>query len=535
MTLTSTQNVPTDGSANGSLNARERMPWRVFVSELLGYVLAAALGVYLTAHVAATREELFFFDGDSLFNALFMHSLATGAPQDWAMSPVLFVPELAAYALAAAFGGDTASALLINSVLNFLALYGAFRLASGCRQSASAPILSAWAAYGAFCLIALFENGGDRDSSQLASLMATTTYYSATVVASIAALGLVRRSLEAGRLRARASVPLIALVVLSCFSNPLFVAWAVAPLVLVMVIIGIGGARRHLLTMNLLFIVCSTVVGLLLRNLFSGTIVAQMGFYIRTDNARGSFAHYLGLASAEWHRPLAVVATIVLISLAITAMGFSVVRLRGVSSGVRLVALFAWLAPLTCFFGFVLVGSESPRYLQPLVFAPVLAAICLVQIIARPRRREPTSPRPGWTVLLAVVALGGMLLSLQSVQKLSENRETASSASLQCVVGWVNATHRTGAGQFWSIRAPKAYIDDPSQLLQVTWNLRPYAWLVNRDDFNMKSASFLIVDAQSHDFELPVGWSLDSATQVGCGRYTIYDFGPVELPITGAT
>jgi hypothetical protein len=108
---------------------------------------------------------------------------------------------------------------------------------------------------------------------------------------------------------------------------------------------------------------------------------------------------------------------------------------------------------------------------------------------------------------------------------------SASDADLECVVEWVEGSGRTGAGQFWTVRLPKAHLADPRALVQVDHQLRGYAWLVNRDDFAVGEVSFLVLDEQSPAFDLPGGASVSDARHVSCGRYTIADFGDAGLPL----
>ncbi|MFC0197408.1 hypothetical protein ACFFIR_11090 [Microbacterium arthrosphaerae] len=64
--------------------------------ELLGVATALAISVAVVAATASSpRSELLFRDGDSLVTSLVIHSLAVAQPQDWAMSSVLFLPEIA--------------------------------------------------------------------------------------------------------------------------------------------------------------------------------------------------------------------------------------------------------------------------------------------------------------------------------------------------------------------------------------------------------------------------------------------------------
>lgn len=129
-------------------------------------------------------------------------------------------------------------------------------------------------------------------------------------------------------------------------------------------------------------------------------------------------------------------------------LALAVMRMRRASApGARLVAAVAWVAPALVLLGAVALGTQAARYLQPLAFAPVLA------LVADPRAVLPSSR----LVRGAVAALGALLLLAAglSVPRLAAAAQ-APDADLTCVTDWVDASGRTGAGQFWTVRLPKA-------------------------------------------------------------------------------
>ncbi|MFF2369705.1 hypothetical protein [Agromyces sp. NPDC058110] len=527
----------------------ERMPRRPEIArEALGWAFAVAMAVLVTAHVAITRDELVFVDADSMFNALVVHSLTSGAPQDWALSPVLFVPEVAAFALVSAVTPDLHAVFVVSSMLNFVALYGAFRVASGSRSTATAPVLGAVAGYAGFCTIALLESGGDRDSMQLASLLGTTTYYGATVIAAVVVIGLVRRVLDAGRLRARLLVPLGAVAAVSAFSNPLVVVWAVAPIALVLVAQAIvhpermSRRPRGLLhappAQALLVLAAASVIGIVARSMLGDLVVARSSEYLKDGNQFVALGDLLRVATVELMRPGGVIGGLVLLGLTALAVVLTFSRTASERPGPGLLVAVAWIAPVACTVGVVLLGNPSPRYLQPWVFAPMLVLACLAEwappgIAQRLRGGGAPRTRRGSATALAAASVVMLVLGGVGAARLATTPTPARAAadSLACVVDWVDATDRHGAGQFWTVRAPKAYAADPATLLQVTHDLHPYEWLVNRTDFDTTAVSYLVTDSQSAEFVLPEGVSLDDATTVDCGRYTIHDFGSTTIPV----
>ena len=214
--------------------------------EVLGALAALAIAITVTAAVAGgSRSALLFRDGDSLVTTLVARSLAVSQPQDWAMSTVLFLPESALVVLLSLLGLGVAGTLATAAIVTLLALYGALRLAAGAAGADRAPIAGALLAMSGFGVLAITESSPSRDALEPASLLLTTTYYSATVIASVLAVGLVRRALD----RPGRRWPVWALAAVgaaSVLTNPLFAAWAVVPVVTVLAVAAWrGGAARR--------------------------------------------------------------------------------------------------------------------------------------------------------------------------------------------------------------------------------------------------------------------------------------------------
>src|SRR5690606_27451455 len=165
--------------------------------------------------------------------------------------------------------------------------------------------------------------------------------------------------------------------------------------------------------------------------------------------------------------------------------------------GAAVVAACGWVMPLLVVAGAIALGTHAARYLQPVAFAPVLGLVVLPSLV-RLRRAVPFALAAGAAgVALVLAGTIGMPRIVAAA--------TAPDADLACVVRWADASGRTGAGQFWTVRLPKAHLADPRRLVQVDHELRGYAWLVNRDDFAVGEVSFLVIDGQSVPFALPGG------------------------------
>ncbi len=493
---------------------------RVWGRELAGWAAALALALLAVGRLTSSpRSALMFDDGDSLIVALVGRSILDGGGGDWALSSVLFLPEIAVFtALDASLPFDVNGVLAVNAVVNVLALYGAIRLVAGRRVEGRTPVAWSVAALGVFCLLIAMESSPSRDALELASLMLTTTYYSAIVVAVVLAVGLCRRFLDRTRKGAALPVSLGMVAAVATLCNPLFAAWATVPLSLVL-----GGlclttlaVRRRSLAL-IAALVGGSILGFLGRIPFSAWIANSGAGYIQSAEWIHSAAYYADLAIDRLSSPGGVFGTVAVLALTLLA----VVRTAHASdAGDRLVATAAWALPLVVLIGGIAAGTHAARYLQPLVFAPVLA------LLALPRVRMPRATLA--RVVPAVVAVVLLVVGAASVPRIVQ-AASAPDPDLACVTDWVDSSGRTGAGQFWTVRLPKLHAADPTRLVQVDHELRGYAWLVDRRDFAAGEVSFLIEDSQT------VAWNLPTAAAptavIACGRYRILDYAPATLPL----
>lgn len=496
--------------------------------ESLGALAALAIAVATAAVVASgPRGALLLRDSDSLVTTLVLRSLDTGQPQDWAMSSVLFLPEIALLGLLALVGLGIAGTLLLAGVVNLVALYGALRFAAGARRAGSAPVAGALLAFTAFSLFAVSEGSADRDALEPASLLLTTTYYSATVIAVVITVGLIRRGLEAPDRRVHVWV-LAGVAAASVLTNPLFAVWATAPLGALLVFVALRSRRRAepegTAWLLLVALAGGSAVGFAARLPLSHLIANSGAGYVDPSQWRESLAYYAGLAADRLAEQAGLLAAVLGTALWVWCVLASVALHRRGRTGPAVLAAAGWVFPLIVVVGAVVAGTHAARYLQPIAFAPILG-LAVVPDLVRARAGLRTAVLAGAAAAALVLAAGLGIPRLVTVANEPD-------ADLACVVEWTDASGRTGAGQFWTVRLPKAHVTDPRSLVQVDHTLRGYAWLVNRDDFEVGEISFLVLDDQSAPFELPGGATVaDASSLVDCGRYTIVDFGDETLPL----
>ena len=155
--------------------------------------------------------------------------------------------------------------------------------------------------------------------------------------------------------------------------------------------------------------------------------------------------YYGRLVGERMQSPLGVIGLLITAALIVAAI---VRTVRAGDPGSRLVAAMAWVAPVMVVVGAVMLGTHAARYLQPFAFAPVLALVAAPHALrVGDRVRRPAAVMVGVLLLVA----GGL-----SIPRLAD-AATRPDADLPCVTDWVDASGRTGAGQFWTVRLPKLH------------------------------------------------------------------------------
>ncbi|MEO6942109.1 MAG: hypothetical protein ABI238_05575 [Terrimesophilobacter sp.] len=502
------------------------------LTELCGWTVALVLALLVVAHIAETRGGLIFSDGDSMATVLIAKSIEHGEPQNWALSPVLFIPETIVYGALSIFGLGVRATLTLNAVVNLLGLYAAFRFVAGGRGKTMPAPVGALSSFAAFCTFAFLEGGPDREGFQLASMLTTTTYYSATIIGVVFTVGIVRRSLL-GEPHATLRVPALSLAVVAAVSvltNPLYLAWATIP---VAVVIGapaiLSRIRRKQILVLAAALILGSGIGYLGRSFFATAIVADPAAYIRGSEWTSSLEFYRTLL-VQTGGSVAGSAWLALLALVWLGAGVLGVRawLRREPSSSFLGAM-AFVGPIVVTLGMIAFGTVSDRYLQPWLIFPLLMFSAWPSPAFRVEQKHSRVLKKAVVVGLTISVLASAFV-VPRVLSIA----TAVDHDLQCVVNWVNTSGRTGAGQFWTARAPKAYIRDPAHIVQIDAHFDFYAWLTNRSDRHGAEVTFLITGAGSEPYVFPPGFSVANASTMNCGRYTILDFGTMSLPL-GAT
>jgi hypothetical protein len=510
---------------------------RAVGDEAVGALLALALAVVALRHVLATeRVALLWYDGDSVLLPLVARSIALGQPFEWAMSPALFFfPELPVYLAVSAVTATPQQALALNGVLVLLAVYALVRAAANELMPAAARparIAVSVLTVVLVTMLVLTESSATATSLELASLLLTTTYYYGAVLAMLATAVLVLRTVRTGR----ASVPVLGTVgvvaALSTASNPLYVPWSAGPVVVtlgLLVVVRRVPWRPAALVAGSLTV--GAVVGYLVRIPLRPFVSLDPSTYVHPDRAGTTAAFFAALtddraASASGDAGLLLMLLGVLLSAGGTVWAW---RTRS-SRAVLLATALPLVTIVAVSVGVVVAGSETPRYLEPVVTMPLLALVAVCELartaVRQTRLHRPTRAlRTAAAVGAALVLVVGVAVTPGTVRSVVDARY----GPVTCLDRWVDA-HRTadrdpvGVGQFWTIRPLAAYAEQDVRLLQVRDTFDTYPWLVDLGAYRDARPDYVVVGS-GDVWTTPVEDSLGPpATITHCGGYDVHDY-----------
>jgi len=513
-----------------------RSRWRGRVAdagrEALGALVALALAVIALRHVVATdRVALLWYDGDSVLLPLVERSMQLGQPFEWAMSPALFFfPELPVYLVCSVVTATPQQALALNGVLVLLAVYALVRAAANeLMPSAGRParIAVSALALGFLTAVVLTESSATATSLELASLLLTTTYYYGVVLAMLGTAVLVLRAVRLGRASVAVLVTLGLVAACTTASNPLYVPWSAAPVVVTLVLLAL--ARR--LPWRPAAVLAGTatagsVVGYLLRIPLRPFVSLDPSTYVQPDRAGATLRFFAALTDERAASAIGDAGLLLMFAGVLLAVGGTVWAWRVRTSRAVLTATVLPLVTVVAVsVGVVVAGSETPRYLEPVVTAPLLALVAVAELarttvhgtrVHRPRR----GVRAVLAVGAAVVLVAGAATAPSTVRAVVDAR----SAGAACLDRWADGRHVTGVGQFWTVRPLAAYAAPHVELLQVRDTFATYPWLVDLGAYRDASPTFVVIGANDL-WTVAVEDSLGRpATITHCRGFDVYDY-----------
>ncbi|KTR38280.1 hypothetical protein NS263_13845 [Curtobacterium oceanosedimentum] len=509
-----------------------RRRWAAVGREALGAAVALALSVIALGHVMATdRVALLWYDGDSVLLPLVERSLRLGQPFEWAMSPALFFfPELPVYLLCSLVTATPQQALALNGVLVLLAVYALVRAAANELMPAarrSARITVSALALGFVTAIVLTEYTATATSLELGSLLLTTTYYYGALLAMLGTAVLVLRAVRTGR--ASVTVLVVTGLVAACTtaSNPLYVPWSAGPVVVTLVLLSVARRVPWRPTVGMSgVLVAGSVVGYLLRIPLAPFVSLDPSTYVHPEQAGRTLAFFAALTDDRAGSARGDAELLLLFAGVVLAVGGTVWAWRVRTARTVLVATVLPLVTVVAVsVGVVVAGSQTPRYLEPIVTVPLLALVAVAELVrSAVRRTRVHRPRRGVQLAVAlaaaVVLVGGVAVAPGTVGAVAAARYAPSA----CLDRWADGRQVTGVGQFWTVRPLAAYASDDVELLQVRDDFQTYPWLVDLGAYRDAEPTFVVIGANDV-WTTAVEDSLGAPASIThCTGFDVYDY-----------
>lgn len=509
-----------------------RRRWTAVGQEALGAAVALALSVIALGHVMATeRVALLWYDGDSVLLPLVERSIRLGQPFEWAMSPALFFfPELPVYLLCSLVTATPQQALALNGVLVLLAVYALVRAAANELMPAarrSARIAVSALALGFVTAVVLTEYTATATSLELGSLLLTTTYYYGALLAMLGTAVLVLRAVRTGRASVTVLIVTGAVAACTTASNPLYVPWSAAPAVVTLVLLSL--ARRvpwRPAAWISGVLVAGSVVGYLLRIPLAPFVSLDPSTYVHPEQAGRTLAFFAALTDERAGSARGDAELLLLFAGVALAVGGTVWAWRVRTARTVLVATVLPLVTVVAVsVGVVVAGSQTPRYLEPIVTAPLLALVAVAELVrSAVRRTRVHRPRRGVrlavAVAAAVVLVGGVVTAPATIGAVA----TARYAPSACLDRWADGRKVTGVGQFWTVRPLAAYASDDVELLQVRDTFETYPWLVDLGAYRDAEPTFVVIGANDV-WTTAVEDSLGAPASIThCTGFDVYDY-----------
>jgi|GEM_PF-1249422 len=482
--------------------------------------VVAIIGLFLAEFnhlVRSAWEAMVFSSADFLTLPAVAQSLALHEPFHWVFSSQNFLfPEAPIYSLASLLTPDFRLALILNSLINCLALYALLRWITGMfAGNVLTARLYALLASSSVLVLSLLEN---RTDPGLAIFFIMSTTYYGVILMALASLGLnvqlLRRVKSGGtkdwqRLRWWL-VGLATIALLTSVSNPLYILQFVAPLAL---IAGLAWLLNVLSWRTVVLLLAPQLVGslvavairqTLLKSLFSplGQVGQYLHFGMIGDSLRTFSVFVSKMQHGNWQQKveLKFIVLELVVSLGLFALLIKLTTRARVtnrfkpllSPEVFVVSGLAGLTPLIVIAGSVATGNALTRYLVPLIIFPLLAGAALTSLKFFER---PVIIRASRLAMLAVVVLAlsaGLLSHPVANVQATANYYTADERCLDQKLA--DSTSKVGVAQYWRARGLQLNSRQHLVLVQTLGTLDKFTWLYNSADYHIYHPTFVVVD-----------------------------------------
>jgi hypothetical protein len=492
----------------------------IFIEGWPVLIIVFALMVEFSHIVSSSWLQLYLYNGDDLTLPILTHALLSRGSFLWvSSSQFLIFPEELLYLISKLLTTSVRAALVFNSGLNMAILYALLRWAAGSIDKLSRYAKQQFALGCCLLLISymlLERQSIGSDSGSIATLFLFTTYYYGVILSGMFVLCGFLRLKHALSIRQAVrrhwlfmSITSL-LVVLSTFSDPLFVVQFTLPLVVAAVVTYIcNGLRLKDLLMIGIPVLISSFAGYVLRIPFKAFVGASVGTHLYTNEIPSTITVFHQAYLQYVHSLVGLVELFLVSAVIIFSLLYSLrwihkttrrtIKLNNLDGRLFFVSVFVYVEAFTIISFSVATGSQVTRYLVPLFVFPLLGLLPLLRLDIR-RFKKPILIAFGSILLIIIVA------GVASLHQANTILSSSSYSDPKCLQAALDDKPEYGVGSYWQVRALDVYGHANEQALQVSINVRPFPWQANLADYKNKQFTFIIVSKQlvGNVRELPV-------------------------------
>jgi len=524
------------------------------ISETAPIIAIIALTFAELSHVSSSDwASVFLYNGDSIVLPLLNQSFSRGEPFEWVFSTQSFLfPEYPIFWLCSVIAGSVRGALVLNSFVNVLLLYGILRAIAGFFAPLHRIRQVFFAALGVVLVLAnaMTERSADLEApgivapKSIATLFLLTTYYYGVILVTLTVvlltLWLTRTFTAPASLRRTLVYVAVVVVIgtLTMYSNPLYLLQAALPLSLVFITLGMLRRLSIVQTVTLVGAQAMAVaLGAGLRVVFAEFLVTDFRSYFGPSRILASLGVLRRVLVDRLSNPAEAAALLVISGIVIASVVFLVRaavigarrRTRKPQSPPATITLFITLFIVTSMSslvaGQIVTGQLLTRYLIPLFVFPTLGVVLLAsneQLAARMTFGRGVVRRAlmvGAVLLTFVGSVVGIATSAHSVQGLVSQ----SYPPARCLERWVGDRDVSGVAPFMTARPLMLYGHQRGRVLQVVDSVVVQSWMNNLALYRDRQFSFVLVTDRDQAKRTvdTLGRPVSTST---CPSFTIYDY-----------
>lgn len=493
-----------------------------YCGALLGATFALTLALIWSQLGYGAWKELFLYNGDSITLALVAKSIFRAEKFNWVFSSQTFLfPEGPIYFLSYLFSENFKAALFINAYFNILSIIALLILiARHALEDLGSRLISITIFLVLISTAILSEATPSININTIVTLILFNTYYSGVVLSSLLMLYLLCKLGPRDHFSWSYFILSVLIGGLTYGSDPLLLLQFLMPLVAVAFVFLKSALFRYQAKILFSTVVLSLSFGSFVRYLTSDFISRSVTGYLNFKGVWHSFLELSQIFIDSHQTPQIFVLWLLWLTLFFIHF---ICFINLVYKNKQLQNNYAFLLihgvcifiPVITVMGVLISGNSLTRYLLPIPFF-IFIGICLLAPYILSAKK-----------LFLIGSFGFIFISTMTVVRYQslESLPLSSEIDIQCYKKINEVTELTSVGSFWTSRQLDLYGNN--RVYQVSKELTPYNWLVNRyEDAHININSVVIdkVEHPAHVNAIDIEALGPPSKKFDCARFFVYRF-----------